>query len=306
MHFPGGLVLTLYLTGPFRANATTGFAPDNLSGRAQAMLAYLACQPGMRAERGLLADILWADRAGEQARASLRQELAVLRKALPDGVLDANRQMAWLDPALPKVDTSGSGDWLREMRQTDRPSLAVLPFDEIGAASTDMFADGVVEEITGALSRVRDFHVIARQSAFALQDMRITIPEIAAKLGVQYLVEGTVRRSGDKVRITAQLVHGADGRTLWSERFDDRLDDLFDLQDRVAAKIPGQISPNLREAEIRRATAIPPDQQTAYSLSLTRDMSGLCNIRSVRFQSPRKEDDMIRIALLQPLRRMKF
>ncbi|MEJ6502608.1 MAG: hypothetical protein QNL54_14095, partial [Rhodobacterales bacterium] len=291
MHFPGGLVLTLYLTGPFRANATTGFAPDNLSGRAQAMLAYLACQPGMRAERGLLADILWADRAGEQARASLRQELAVLRKVLPDGVLDANRQMAWLDPALPKVDTSGSGDWLREMRQTDRPmttapfkieqhdrpSLAVLPFDEIGAASTDMFADGVVEEITGALSRVRDFHVIARQSAFALQDMRITIPEIAAKLGVQYLVEGTVRRSGDKVRITAQLVHGADGRTLWSERFDDRLDDLFDLQDRVAAKIPGQISPSLREAEIRRATAIPPDQQTAYSLSLTRDMSGLCN-----------------------------
>ena len=154
MHFPGGLVLTLYLTGPFRANATTGFAPDNLSGRAQAMLAYLACQPGMRAERGLLADILWADRAGEQARASLRQELAVLRKVLPDGVLDANRQMAWLDPALPKVDTSGSGDWLREMRQTDRPmttapfkieqhdrpSLAVLPFDEIGAAKSGVKA----------------------------------------------------------------------------------------------------------------------------------------------------------------------
>lgn len=269
MHFPGGLVLTLYLTGPFRANATTGFAPDNLSGRAQAMLAYLACQPGMRAERGLLADILWADRAGEQARASLRQELAVLRKALPDGVLDANRQMAWLDPALPKVDTSGSGDWLREMRQTDRPSLAVLPFDEIGAASTDMFADGVVEEITGALSRVHEFDVIARQSAFALQGEALDVPQAAARLGAQYIVEGTVRRAGDRVRIAAQLVNGADGHTLWSERFDDRLDDLFDLQDRIASQVAGQISPSLRNAEIARATGRAPQNRSAYDLLLT-------------------------------------
>ena len=269
MHFPGGLVLTLYLTGPFRANATTGFAPDNLSGRAQAMLAYLACQPGMRAERGLLADILWADRAGEQARASLRQELAVLRKALPDGVLDANRQMAWLDPALPKVDTSGSGDWLREMRQTDRPSLAVLPFDEIGAASTDMFADGVVEEITGALSRVHEFDVIARQSAFALQGEALDVPQAAARLGAQYIVEGTVRRAGDRVLIAAQLVNGADGHTLWSERFDDRLDDLFDLQDRIASQVAGQISPSLRNAEIARATGRAPQNRSAYDLLLT-------------------------------------
>ena len=234
------------------------------------MVAYLACQPGMRAERGLLADLLWSDRAEDQARASLRQELAVLRKALPDGALDADRQMVWLDPERITVDRAVQGeflqgfdlrsepfeDWLREMRNTqppptppiaaqrhDRPSLAVLPFDEIGAPSDDMFADGVVEEITGALSRVRDFHIIARQSAFALQGARISIPEIAAKLGVQYLVEGSVRRAGDRVRITAQLVYGADGRTLWSERFDDQLDDLFDLQDRVAAKIAGQIFP---------------------------------------------------------------
>jgi len=260
------------------------------------MVAYLACQPGMRAERGLLADLLWSDRAEDQARASLRQELAVLRKALPDGALDADRQMVWLDPERITVDRAVQGeflqgfdlrsepfeDWLREMRNTqppptppiaaqrhDRPSLAVLPFDEIGAPSDDMFADGVVEEITGALSRMRDFHIIARQSAFALQGARISIPEIAAKLGVQYLVEGSVRRAGDRVRITAQLVYGADGRTLWSERFDDQLDDLFDLQDRVAAKIAGQISPNLRNAEITRATSRAPHNRSAYELYLT-------------------------------------
>ena len=181
------------------------------------------------------------------------------------------------------LGSEGFEDWLREMRAQDaaieitpapsaaprsRPAVAVLPFAELGVADTDMFADGVVEEITGALSRVRDFHVIARQSAFALQGDRLTVPDTARKLGVQYLVEGTVRRAGDRVRITAQLVHGLDGRTLWSERFDDHLDDLFDLQDRIAARIAGQISPTLRDAEIRRASAIPPDQQSAYSLTL--------------------------------------
>lgn len=289
-------MLTLYLTGPMRIASSNGEV-DGLSRRAQAMLAYLACQPGMRAERGLLADLLWSDRAEEQARASLRQELAVLRKSLPDGVMEANRQMVWLDPVQVSTDRSGSGDflqgfdlpsepfedWLRAERaiaQTDprpappiairtRPAVAVLPFEELGAAQTDMFADGVVEEITGALSRVNEFDVIARQSAFALQGEALDVPQAARRLGAHYIVEGSVRRIGDRVRIAVQLVDGKDGHTLWSERFDDLLDDLFDLQDRIAAQVAGRVSPNLRAAEIDRAGTKPPADRSAYELLLS-------------------------------------
>ena len=248
----------------------------------------------MRAERGLLADLLWSDRSEAQARASLRQELSVLRKALPQGLLNADRQAVWLDPSqvclvrgsgefLKGFDLASEGfeDWLRERRGAtpaapgiagrtgERPVLAVLPFEELDGAGEDFFADGVVEEITSALSRVRDFHVIARQSAFALRGQVLDIPAIAEKLGADYLVEGTIRRAGGQVRISVQLVRGKDGHTLWTERFDDRLDDLFDLQDRIAAQVAGQVSPSLRSAEIARAESLATEHRTAYSLTLS-------------------------------------
>lgn len=291
-------MLTIHLTGPFRL--TGPGAPEQLSRRAQAMLAYLAQQPGMRAERGALADLLWSDRAEEQARASLRQELSVIRRLLPEGVLDADRQIVRLDPGRVSTDRSGPGsfldgfdlssegfeDWLRQERSAQdgqpravpasplperetRPSLAVLPFDAFGAASDDMFADGVVEDITSALSRVREFHVIARQSAFALRGERLDIPAVGERLGVSYVVEGSVRQAGDRVRLSVQLVSARDGHTLWAERFDDRLDDLFDLQDRIAAKVAGQVAPHLRAAEIARARRRAPKDRSAYELTLT-------------------------------------
>jgi hypothetical protein len=214
-HDPDLLELVLHGTFSVRHGATS---IDTLSRRGQAMLAYLANQSGMRAERAFLADLLWSDRSEEQARASLRQELSVLRRTLPEGVLDANRQHVWLMPArvgivsgkgtfLQGFDLASEGfeDWLRVMRSGDdglgaltdpathprsrpsqprvRPTLAVLPFEELGAAETDMFADGVVEEITGALSRAHDIHVIARQSAFALRGERLDVPETAKRLG---------------------------------------------------------------------------------------------------------------------------
>ena len=292
--------LTLSLHGPLRILDANGAPLDGLSLRGRALLAYLAQQPGMRAERGLLADLMWSDRAEDQARASLRQELSVLRRALPDGVVQANRQTVWLDTGKVQCDLSGTGeflqgfdlpsegfeDWLRQARATPRPetpaaapvaapdkgrrpALAILPFDELGAPETDMFADGVVEEITGALSRVHDFHVIARQSAFALRGEALDMPAAATRLGADYLVEGSVRRSGDRVRISVQLVRGHDGHTLWAERFDDRMDDLFDLQDRIAAQVAGHLSPNLRAAEIARAGRQPPENRSTYELMLT-------------------------------------
>lgn len=307
--------LTLHMRGTLRIEDATGRSMSGLSRRGQALLACLALQPGMRAERAWLADLLWSDRSGDQARASLRQELSVLRRGLPDGVLEADRQAVWLDPARVALATGGQGevlqgfdlasegfeDWLRQERASapsaapqvvkaqDQPTLAVLPFREFGAAEADMFADGVVEEITGALSRSHDFRVIARQSAFALRGQGLDAPQSAAKLGAQYLVEGSVRRAGERVRIAVQLVRGDDGQLVWSERFDDRLDDLFDLLDRIAAQVAGQILPNLRAAEIARARARPPQDRTAYDLMLT---------ALPHFWAHRAEENVRAIALL--------
>tara|TARA_R110000796_G_scaffold14517_1_gene47419 strand:+ start:494 stop:2116 length:1623 start_codon:yes stop_codon:yes gene_type:complete len=286
--------LVLHLSGPFRAECD-GAPLNSLSRRAQGLLAYLACQAEMRAERNALADLLWSDRGETQARASLRQELSLLRKQVGE-VLQATRQLVWLEPTKVKViedsdtflkgfdlNSEGFEEWLRERRQASarctafsvtkkqdsQPTLAVLPFIEIGATENDMFAEGVVEEITGALSRSRDFDVIARQSTFMLRGEGLAVPEIAERLCAEYLLEGSVQRSGDRVRISVQLVNGRDGHGRWSERFDDDLDDLFDLQDRIAAHVAGQLSPNLRAAEICRARRHPPEVRSAYDLVLT-------------------------------------
>ena len=306
--------LTLHLAGPFRADLN-GTSLPGLSRRAQGLLAYLACQPGMRAERGTLADLLWSDRSEDQARASLRQELSLLRKTLGD-LVNANRQAVWLvedcitaqrdsGDFLQGFDLSSEGfeDWLRAQRMqepqavpkeqsqklNDRATLAVLPFEELGVAENDMFAEGVVEEITGALSRSRDFDVIARQSTYALRGQAIAVPEASKLLGAGYLLEGSVRRAGGRVRIAAQLLRGEDGHMLWSERFDDQLDDLFDLQDRIAAQVAGQVSPSLRAAEIVRASQTAPGDRTAYELMLT---------AYPLFWSLRRDDNMQAGALL--------
>ncbi|MBD3677530.1 MAG: hypothetical protein HUJ27_03905 [Rhodobacteraceae bacterium] len=377
--------LTLRLTGNFEARVDNG-PPLDLPLRCQAILAVLARSGRGTAPRGVLATLVWGDRGEEQARASLRQALSVLRRALPDALLEADRQEARLD--LTRVDlvedpgaeflagfeltSEPFEDWLRQTREThrsegldqalqaaeqalanktpdeaaeqaraalradplseaalsllmqaeaargnragailafeqarerlmsalgvepgaglrdlcaelrrtatattpapkraaDRPSVAVMAFDDLTPGEADMFADGVVDEITSALSRVREFHVIARQSAFALRGEALGVPAAADRLGADYLVEGSVRRAGERVRIAVQLVRGRDGHTVWSQRFDDRLDDLFDLQDRIAAHVAGQLAPTLRAAEIARATRLPPESQSAYSLTL--------------------------------------
>jgi TolB-like protein len=290
-------MLNLHLKGSFRI--TGPGVPNALSRRGQAMLAFLSQQPDLRAERGRLVDLLWSDRSADQGRASLRQELSVMRRDLPEGVLMADRQYVWLNQDKIASVLEGNGifldgfdlpsegfeDWLRMMRSATevvpesaspltafkegRPRLAILAFDELGATDADMFADGVVSEITGALSRVNDFHVIARQSAFALRGQPLDIPMIGERLGADYVVEGSVRRSGERVRIAVELVSASDGRALWAQRFDDRMDDLFDLQDRIAAQVAGQIAPNLRAAEIARANQRPAADRTAYELVLT-------------------------------------
>jgi len=151
----------------------------------------------------------------------------------------------------------------------DKPSIAVLPFANIsGDPEQDYFADGMVEEIITALSRIRWVFVIARNSSFTYKGQNVDVKQVGRELGVRYVLEGSVRRAGGRVRITAQLIDALNGAHLWADRFDGSLDEIFDLQDKVAHSIAGVIEPTLQAAEIRYSVERPAKDLTAYDLYL--------------------------------------
>src|ERR1700751_5438881 len=151
----------------------------------------------------------------------------------------------------------------------DKPSIAVLPFANMsGDPEQDYFADGMVEEIIIALSRIRWLFVIARNSSFTYKGQAVDVKQVGRELGVHYVLEGSVRKGGNRVRITGQLIDAETGAHLWADRFDGSLEDVFDLQDRVAIEVAGVIEPALQAAEVRRSAARPTNDLTAYDLYL--------------------------------------
>jgi len=151
----------------------------------------------------------------------------------------------------------------------DKPSLAVLPFQNLsGDPEQDYFADGMVEEIITALSRVRWLLVIARNSSFTYKGRAVDVKQVGRELGVRYVLEGSVRKSANRVRITAQLIEAETGTHVWAERYDRSLDDIFALQDEIALSAVGAIEPTLRDAEIERVKRKRPDNLGAYDLVL--------------------------------------
>jgi adenylate cyclase len=176
---------------------------------------------------------------------------------LPEGVaceaaVQAPRSPAAAKPALP-----------------DKPSIVVLPFDNMSRdADQEYFADGVVEAITAELSRVRDFFVIARNSAFAYKGRPKNVREIGRELGVAYVLEGSVQRAGGRVRITVQLVETEGEAHVWAEKYDGSLDDIFDLQDRITTQIAGALQPSIRLAEVERARRKRPQDLGAYDYAM--------------------------------------
>ena len=148
----------------------------------------------------------------------------------------------------------------------DNPSIAVLPFANMsGDPEQEYFADGMVEEIITALSRIRWLFVIARNSSFTYKRRAVDVKRVGRELGVRYVLEGSVRKAVRRVRITAQLVDAQSGSHLWADRFDGLLEDVFDLQDKVASSVAGVIEPTLQAAEMRRSAAQPTTDLTAYS-----------------------------------------
>jgi adenylate cyclase len=151
----------------------------------------------------------------------------------------------------------------------DKPSIAVLPFQNMsGDPEQEYFADGMVEEIITALSRIRWLFVIARNSSFTYKGRAVDVKQVGRELGVRYVLEGSVRKGGNRVRITAQLIDATRGAHLWADRFDGLLEDVFELQDKVAISVAGVIEPALRQSEIERARRQRPDSLDAYDLYL--------------------------------------
>ena len=172
----------------------------------------------------------------------------------PGPVEQIGRQPAQLPPSTPSPD---------------KPSITVMPFQNLsGDPEQDYFADGVVEDIIAALSRIRWLFVIARNSSFALKARAVDVKEVGREFGVRYVLEGSVRKSGNKVRITGQLIEAATGTHLWAERFEGMLDDIFVLQDQIAESVVGAIAPQLERAEIERAKRKPTESLDAYDYYL--------------------------------------
>jgi adenylate cyclase len=187
------------------------------------------------------------DDIGEQSLKNIARPIHVYR-VVPERLPEAQ------PPALPLPD---------------KPSIAVLPFANMsGDPEQEYFADGMVEEIITALSRIRWLFVIARNSSFTYKGQAADVKRVGHELGVRYVLEGSVRKAGGRVRITAQLIDATNGAHIWADRFDGSLEDIFELQDKVAVSVAGVIEPALQAAETARSTDRPTADLTAYDLYL--------------------------------------
>ncbi|MGH6715546.1 MAG: adenylate/guanylate cyclase domain-containing protein, partial [Bradyrhizobium sp.] len=151
----------------------------------------------------------------------------------------------------------------------DKPSIAVLPFQNMsGDPEQEYFADGMVEDIITALSRFKSLFVIARNSTFTYKGRAVDIKQVGRELGVRYALEGSVRKSGNRLRITGQLVEASTGNHLWADKMDGELQDVFDLQDRITSSVVGVVAPTIEQAEIERAKHKPTDRLDSYDFYL--------------------------------------
>jgi TolB-like protein/DNA-binding winged helix-turn-helix (wHTH) protein len=245
-----------------------------------AVLRHLVAQAGRLVSRDELLQAVWPDVIVTDD--SINQCIAEVRRVLGDEAQQLLRTVTrrgyrftasvmalGADEAQPVPDLLTAVVGAVSPVLPERPSLVVLPFANLsGDAEQDYFADGMTEELTTALTRIRWFFVIARNSAFTYKSRMVDVRQVGRELGVRYVLEGSVRKAGGRVRIGVQLVEAQTAHHLWAERFDGTLEDIFGLQDRVAEAVAGVIEPNLRAAEIGRSTTKPTDSLDAYDLYL--------------------------------------
>ena len=255
--------------GPFtfdadRRTLTRDGQTTELGQRACTLLQALLAADGQPVTKGVLLDRVWPATTVEEG--NLTVQIAGLRKLLGTGpqgqdwivtVPRVGYRLILPQPPLPEV------------RDTPKPALAVLPFANLsGDAEQDYFADGVVEDIITALSKFHSFAVIARNSSFTYKGQTVDVRQVGHDLGVRYVLEGSIRRAGDRLRISAQLVECEGGQHIWAEHFDGKTGDVFDFQDRITESVATVAEPYLQQAEIERSRRQRPGSITAYDLYL--------------------------------------
>ena len=282
-------MLRLTLFGSFSLAGADGAEVPLKSRKAKALLAYLARSPRMSRSREEIMALLWSDRGEAQARASLRQALVRLRKDLGEAAVTAlivsndtvalNPDNVTIGAAIPGEELLAGfhlrdpafEDWLRDERLryedptepslqpsrtplSDKPSIAVLPFSNLSDDhAQEYFADGITEDIITALTRFRSLFVIARNSSFHYKGQTPNIQDVGRDLDVTYVLEGSVRKAGNRIRITVQLIEVDTGHHIWAERYDRKLEDVFVLQDEVTGMIVSTLTGRLAEFGRQRA-----------------------------------------------------
>ena len=235
--------------------------PAAVGGRAFDLLARLLAEPNTVVTKAQLMDAVWPGLAVVEN--NLNAQVKALRQALGEKtILTVPGRGYRLGPL------SLDGEATPE-RANDRASIAILPFDSMsGDPEQAYFADGVAEEILTALAAFKQLQVIARNSSFSFTNRPTDVREIGRRLGVRYVLEGSVRRTADRVRITAQLIETEKGAHLWAERFESALADVFDLQDEITARVVAAIEPAIHREEIELARRKRPENLVAYDLFL--------------------------------------
>ena len=265
-------------SGLSRRDQSGAFVSVPIGSRALELLAVLVERPGELVTRDEIIKKVWPATVVEYS--NLPVQIAALRRHIDHARTQGSciqtvpgRGYRFIAPVA-RIQTGARGDAAAfgptaAPPLPDKPSIAVLAFQNIsGEPEQEYFVDGMVEEIITALSRIRWLFVIARNSSFTYKGQAVDVKQVGRELGVRYVLEGSVRKAGQRVRIAVQLIDATAGAHLWADRFDGSLEDVFDLQDKVASSVAGVIEPTLQEAEIRRSSGRPTSDLTAYDLYL--------------------------------------
>ncbi|TGP37050.1 tetratricopeptide repeat protein [Mesorhizobium sp. M2D.F.Ca.ET.171.01.1.1] len=271
----------VYRFGPFRLDPEVGILfcedePTMLGQRAVALLQLLIQNAGQPVSKDALIDAGWGGSA--IADNNLTVQIAALRRTLADAANVADwietlprRGYRYVGPAVATnvPDASAAVRAGSAPSLPEKPSVAVLPFSNLsGDPQQEYFADGMVDDIITGLARIKWLFVIARNSTFSYKGRAVDVKQVGRELGVRYVLEGSVRKAGHSVRVTAQLIDASTGTHIWAERYDRSSDDIFALQDEIALAAVGAIAPSVRKAEIERVRRKRPDSLDAYDLVL--------------------------------------
>jgi len=267
--------------GPFRLDAEAGILfhgaePTPLGQRAVALLALLVQRAGTPIAKEDLFEAAWPAQAIEDS--NLTVQIAAIRKVFEQRAGGAGwietlprRGYRYVGPAV-TIDHGGASVVVAAsagLALPEKPSVAVLPFANLsGDPAQDYFADGMVDDIITGLARIKWLFVIARNSSFAYKGRAVDIRQVGRELGVRYVLEGSVRKSGRSLRVTGQMIDASTGAHVWAERYDRSSDDVFALQDEIALSAVGAIAPSIRRAEIDRVKRKRTDSLDAYDLVL--------------------------------------